>query len=204
VEDRGERVNKSTAIAILAAGSSRRLGTPKQLLQFEGESLLRRAVHTAVSAGVPTVVIIGAFASLMEEEIQGQPVTVVKNGDWEEGIASSVRCAVLHLPADADAILLMTVDQPRVTAHLLKKIIRAYQTNGFSLVACRYGGTVGIPALYDRSLFPELLALRGDIGAKPVIETHLDRVFLIDAQECCFDIDARGDWLSDPGPLVVP
>jgi molybdenum cofactor cytidylyltransferase len=199
-----ERVASPITIAILAAGSSVRMGAPKQLLQFEGISLLQRATHTALSAGCPVLVVVGASSVRMRVELEGEPITIVENDAWKEGVASSVRCAIQHLSPDTDAILVMTVDQPLVTRGLLEKIVKAYHATGGPLVACRYADTIGVPALYARSLFAELLTLRGDTGAKPIIEKHRGEAQLIDAPECAFDIDTPEEWASGSGGLALP
>jgi molybdenum cofactor cytidylyltransferase len=169
------------------------MGSPKQLLLYEGQTLLRRAVHAALSAGCQTMVVTGASSARMKEELAGETVAIVENTLWEEGVGSSVRCAIQHTPTDADAVLIMTVDQPLVSPELLKKIIEAYRAGGAAVVASRYAGTEGVPALFDRSLFFELLLLHGDTGAKEVIRRHFAQARLIDAPECAFDLDRPED-----------
>lgn len=176
-------------IAILAAGSSTRLGHPKQLLKIRGESLIRRTARTALATHLPVSIVLGSTAETIQNELQGLPVAILLNSEWQEGLASSVRCAVGYAAGAADALLIMTVDQPLVTEALLKRLVDTFLAGAVSLVACRYAGTVGVPALYSRALFPELAALHGDIGAKSVIERHRTDAALIDFPEGAVDID---------------
>jgi molybdenum cofactor cytidylyltransferase len=169
------------------------MGTPKQLMQFQGASLLHRAVHTALLTHFPVMVITGAFSEKVRGELSGEPVTIIENVSWQEGIASSLHCAIRHCPDETEALLVMTVDQPLVTPDLLERIVGMYEPTEVSLVACRYAGTVGVPALYDRSLFPDVLGLVGDVGAKPIIQRHAARARFIEAPECAFDIDRPED-----------
>lgn len=184
----------SVGIAILAAGASTRMGRPKQLLCVEGETLIRRAVRTALATGYPVMVIIGSGADAMKRELSGMPVSILENTEWREGIASSLRCAVRHLPEGVGAILVMTIDQPLVTVDLLTSIMEEYAATSAPLVACRYAGTLGIPALYSRALFPDLLALSGDAGAKRIIEKRHREAHLIDFPGGAVDIDTPEGW----------
>jgi molybdenum cofactor cytidylyltransferase len=185
--------SKRIIAVILAAGASTRMGTPKQLHMYEGKSLLRRAVHTALEAGFPTLVVVGSSAEKIKGDLAGEPVQIVENPGWKEGVASSVRCAVQNVTDGADAIIIMTVDQPLVTGDLLKRIAGTYESSGAEVVACRYADTVGVPALYDRKIFGELLNLSGDVGAKQVIQRHAGQARFIDAPECAWDVDRPED-----------
>jgi molybdenum cofactor cytidylyltransferase len=163
------------AIAILAAGASRRLGRPKQLLPYHGTTLLRHAAQTALDAGCgPVVVVVGSDSTLMETELRGLAVTVILNDAWEEGMSSSIHAAVREVQANfpaVSAVLLMLCDQPGVSAALLREIVFAYR-GGHPIVACEYAQTIGVPALFGRGFWPGLLALRGDRGAKSVIQAN--------------------------------
>jgi molybdenum cofactor cytidylyltransferase len=172
------------------------MGAPKQLMRFQGESLLCRAVHTALLTRFPVLVVTGAYSEKMGGELSGEPVTIIENKLWQEGLASSLRCAIRHCPDETEAILVMTVDQPLVTVDLLERIVGTYEGTEVPLVACRYAGTVGVPALYDRSLFPELSGLVGDVGAKQIIQRHSARARFIEAPECEIDIDRPEDALG--------
>lgn len=160
---------------ILAAGASRRLGRPKQLLLEGGETLLGRAIRLAHEAGAsPVLVVLGAERESIRETLGRRGDTVlVENDAWQEGIASSIRAglhaAERHAPFSA-GVLLMTCDQPRLTReHLRLLIARFHRQFEPGVVASKYAGTRGVPAIVPRSAFPLLEALEGDSGARGIL-----------------------------------
>ena len=163
-------------LILLAAGGSRRLGSPKQLVtDAEGRSLVRRAAETALgSACRPVVVVLGAAAEAVQAEIAGLPLTVSVNPEWQTGLASSLK-AGLNMLAEAhalDAVVVMLCDQPQVTSALLDSLVAAHAGTGHEIVACEYDGVLGVPALFGRMLFGTLAALAGDEGARKVIKNY--------------------------------
>lgn len=183
---------------VLAAGSSSRMGTPKQLLRFEGETLLRRAALAALGAGCrPVVVVTGAHAGRTREELRGLGVLEVVNELWETGMASSVRAglgALLEADADASAVVLTLCDQPHVTSEIIAALVAAHRDGGRTVVASRYGGGFGVPALFDRSLFPELARLEGQAGAKQVIKRHARGAHFVSFPGGAADVDTPDDF----------
>ncbi|MEP6788662.1 MAG: nucleotidyltransferase family protein [Acidobacteriota bacterium] len=185
-------------IVILAAGGSARFGKPKQLLQFQGASLLRRAVDTALlSDGVKVVVVLGEGSQVLMNEIDGLPVTIAVNDDWRSGISSSIKIGLKKL-LDAEsglaAAIIMLCDQPLVNADMISALIDGFRSSRKPIVASRYQGTLGVPALFAREMFEELLDLKGDVGAKPIINRHASNVCEIDAPEATPDIDRPEDY----------
>ena len=183
---------------ILAAGSSSRMGRPKQTLQFQGESLIRRAALAALGAGCsPVVVVTGANAELMRSELEGLDVREVLNSLWETGMASSIRVGVEGLvaaAADADAAVVMLCDQPHVTANVISDIIAAHRTTGKAIVASTYGGSFGVPALFSREFFAELEQLEGAAGAKQVIHRHASLAHFLAFPSGEVDVDTPDDF----------
>jgi len=161
------------AAIILAAGASTRMGHPKQLLKLGAERLLERAVRVAEHAGcAPVVVVLGASADVILAECALDRATVAINPEWREGMASSVRCGVRQIAGRCDAALLMVCDQPAVTAdHLRKLLDRCTDLCVGGPVASSYGGRRGVPACFPASQFGELLLLRGDSGARLLLES---------------------------------
>lgn len=156
---------------ILAAGASRRLGRPKQLVLSRGETLLEHTVKAAIEAGFgPVRVVLGAAWEESKKAIQDLPVEIRLNGGWKEGMASSIRLGLDALPPDAEAVLLLACDQPALDAKLLRSLLDAHRRDAEAVVACTYGDTRGIPALFPRRCLPDLLALRGDRGAKALLQ----------------------------------
>jgi len=186
---------KDVSIVLLAAGPSRRLGKPKQLLPYKECSLIRAVTKTAItSKSVRTYVVIGAEAGRVHEEIADLPVVVLDNSQWSEGMSSSIRLGIAALPAATDAALILLCDQPLVSVGLLDQMIDTYCSSRTRIVACEYGGTLGAPAIFDRSLFTSLSELRGDRGAKQIIAHHVNEVARVSFLEGTMDIDTMNDY----------
>jgi len=156
---------------ILAAGASRRLGQPKQLVRIGDETLLGRTVRVAMESGAgPVFVVLGAHRERITDEVDLTGVHAVFNPDWERGIASSIGAGIVTLQQklpDATATLLMVCDQPRLTAEHLRELTAVFDTRAeATIVASTYAGIAGIPAIFPASEFEALLGLRGDEGAR--------------------------------------
>jgi len=179
---------------ILAAGSSSRLGTPKQLLQFRGESLIRRTAEAACNSTAGEVVaVIGYHAPDMRAALGGLRVRVLENLLWRKGISSSIRHAIASLPPRTDGALLMVADQPMLTAGHLDALIRTFHQGPQRAVASAYGESAGVPAIFPRALFGELLLLEGDTGAKRVLLAHKEDLVTLAWPDGAFDIDTARD-----------
>jgi len=199
-------VGQKIAVVVLAAGASRRLGQPKQRLPYRGVTLLRHVVAQALEAGLgPVVVVLGAWAKEVAHDLEGLPVHIAINPQWPEGMASSLRCGVRKVQKgfpEASALMVVLGDQPLVSSPLLRRLAEAYLESSALVGACQYGGTLGPPAIFDRRLWPELLALKGDVGAKSVIKAHPYEIVIIPFPEGGVDIDSPGDWASFLGRLA--
>lgn len=198
---------------ILAAGASSRLGRPKQLLtDNSGQSMLCRAVDTALASICrPVVVVIGANADQLRDDLNGltHAIDIVENKEWDEGMGSSVRAGIEWLSsyhasyhgdhrtahnATVEAIVIMLCDQPFITPELINRLVKNYFTSGKAIVASEYSNTIGVPALFSRPLFAELLRLSGNEGAKKIITRHADEVACINFPEGAVDIDTPFDY----------
>ena len=192
---------------ILAAGSSSRMGSPKQTLQFRGESLLRRAALAALGAGCrPVIVVTGAHSELSRRELEGLAVREVLNTGWETGMASSIRAGVeglVNADADADAAVLMLCDQPHVTADIISALVAAHRATGWPVVASTYGGSFGVPALFSRPLFAELTRLEGMSGAKEIIKRHASEAHFLPFQGGEVDVDTPDDFSHLLNPTAL-
>jgi molybdenum cofactor cytidylyltransferase len=192
-------------IIILAAGASTRMnGEPKQLLEFEGKTLLRRAAETALSSGAsPIVIVLGANAEKLLPAIKDLPVLPVINENWATGMGGSIKTGLsvlLEENTDIEAALLMLCDQPFVTAETLNRLVETFQKTKKPIAVCEYADTIGVPALFAREMFAELSDLQGDAGAKTVIKKHAADVAPTPAPEAAFDVDTQADFqklLSD-------
>ena len=184
-------MHTGTHIVILAAGSSSRLGRPKQLIDWRGRPLLAHLAEQALATKAPVTVILGAHAEAIRPALDRLPAEVVQNPDWGEGMSSSIRLAVSRI--EGDSLLFMTCDQPHVSTGLLARIIHEHTSGRHSIVASEYTDILGVPALFDRSLFPELLNLTGDTGAKALIRQHLAQTHRIPFPAGALDLDTDED-----------
>ena len=188
----------SCGIVILAAGASTRLGNPKQLLRYRGKTLLDHTVNEAINAKADTVVvIIGKNADLIQKEIDKEKVRVVINKDWEEGMASSVRFGLgtlLKIKPYIDAVIFMVCDQPHISSSILNELIITQQRTTKQIVTCNYGESIGPPALFHKKYFRELAKLKGDVGARNIIQQNMHDVATIEFPEGKIDIDTKGDY----------
>lgn len=171
------------------------MGTCKQLLEYEGRSLLRHTAEIAVSSQASTtIVVLGADATRLRAELAGLPLKLTENVRWEDGIGSSIRAGVSELPSTVAGVIIMLCDQPLVSRELLNTIIEAYRSSGKGIVASEYAGTQGVPALFDRSFFPALLSFNGNTGAKSLILGRPGDVHGIPFPEGSIDIDTPADY----------
>ncbi|WP_017721223.1 nucleotidyltransferase family protein [Kamptonema formosum] len=185
-------------LVLLAAGASTRMGTPKQLLLYQGRSLLRHSAEVAVASKCrPVAVVLGASAGLLRNEVRHLSVRVVENEQWAEGISSSIRRGIEALnagPTELEAVVIMLCDQPFVSAESINKLVDTYSLSGQPIVASEYAGTLGVPALFSRRLFSELASLSGDRGAKDIIRNYSQYVACIPFSEGATDIDTLEDF----------
>jgi len=174
------------------------MGSPKQLLPLDGESLIRRAAKAALASQcVAVFAVVGAHAAAVTHELAGLPLTIVRNPHWQYGLGSSIRVGIEAVSASAipfDAALVMLADQPAVSTALLDRLIESADTASAGLVACEYAGTVGSPALFARRHFDALRNLRGDRGGKVVLAAHADAVVRIPFPQGAIDLDTREDY----------
>jgi molybdenum cofactor cytidylyltransferase len=168
---------KNINILLLAAGSSSRLGSPKQLVEIDGEPLLCASARTALrSEANHVVVVLGHNASHLENVLADVPVKICTNEDWHTGMGSSLNRGVselMRIDPEMDGILVMVCDQPHVSTDHLNKLIYRFRQSGKMLVASQYHGTIGVPALFDKSYFDELLTLYPEAGARTLIRKHI-------------------------------
>jgi molybdenum cofactor cytidylyltransferase len=192
--------NNSIGIIVLAAGASSRMKKPKQLLQFEGKSLLKRAVETAIdSIYQPVIVVLGANFELTKAEIEDLPVEIVHNGDWQSGLSSSIKTAIenlLKIAPNIAACVIALADQPFITATHLNLFAETFPQSDDLIIAAEYNGTIGVPAIFSREVFDDFNELLGDKGAKPIMKKYRDRLTTIDLPEAAFDIDTPQDFQS--------
>lgn len=187
---------KGAAAVVLAAGASSRMGRPKQLLAFRGQSLLRRAARVALEAGRnPVAVVLGAEAARVRPELAGLAVTVAVNPDWEDGPGTSVRLGLAAVEAaDPDAVLFLLCDQPLVDAEHLCRLLAEFRVSGRPMVASAYAGVVGVPALFARECFAALRSLPPAAGARQLLSRNPDAVTAVPFPAGAVDLDTPADY----------
>ncbi len=191
-------MSASIAAMVLAAGASRRLGQPKQLLKYRGETLIERAIRMANEAGAaPVIAVLGAHFEIICASIALNDSILSINDRWQRGIATSIQSGLRTLEVvgkDAAGILIMSCDQPRLTAEHLRALIEAFNAQGQrAIVASAYAGVHGVPAVFPRSVFTDLRTLKGDQGARALFAHPPCSLIALNFEGGEVDIDQPGD-----------
>jgi molybdenum cofactor cytidylyltransferase len=182
---------------VLAAGASTRFGSAKQLIRIAGRPLLQTVVARAAEAvGNAVIVVLGARADELAPLLKHSADSVVINRDWREGLASSIRTGVARLPAACAAVMLVLADQAAVTAEDLKRLAAAWRRQPQYSAAAHFGTTTGAPAIFPRSRFRDLAELRGDVGARTLLQRDPDRVVRVPMARAALDLDTPEDLLA--------
>ena len=183
---------------MLAGGVSSRLGSAKQLLSYNGKTLLKHAVDEATNSSADfVVVVLGANAETCINEIDAARASVVENKEWKKGMASSLIAGLktlLQQQISVDGVIFMVCDQPFVSSLVLNNLINTHKETGKAVVASNYGEAIGPPAFFHESFFSQLMQLKGDEGAKKIIQQHKDEVATILFPEGQVDIDRKEDY----------
>nr|WP_295933365.1 nucleotidyltransferase family protein [uncultured Dyadobacter sp.] len=185
-------------IIILAAGNSSRLGEPKQLLQFQGKSLIRHVTEAALeTVGANVIVVTGSNPKLIGKELEGLPCKSAFNVGWSEGMSSSIKTGInalqLHNPLIKGAVLAVS-DQPFVSAETFRAIIGLSQQTQTGIVASQYANSLGTPAFFAASYFPALMQLSGAEGAKKLFNRYAEDVSKYPFPQGSVDIDTQDDY----------
>jgi molybdenum cofactor cytidylyltransferase len=185
-------------LVLLAAGGSARLGTIKQLLVFQGRTLLRHAAEEAAASGChPVVVVLGAYADWLARELVDLPVLVAYNAAWRTGMGSSIRTgvgALIGAETAVEGVVITVCDQPLCDASVIRRLVEGHACGVRRIVSASYAGVCGVPTLFDGRLFPQLLALDGQQGAQRILEAHGDEVFPIPFTAGAVDVDTPEDF----------
>jgi xanthine dehydrogenase YagT iron-sulfur-binding subunit len=187
-----------TGILILAAGNSSRLGRPKQLLEFNGTTLIGHITDQALAAATAVVLVIEGAVSL-KQALSGRDINILSNPRWPEGMASGIALGVATLkPLNLDTLIITGCDQPAVTTALFRRLIDTRRSTGKGMIASAYAGITGTPALFTRNYFDDLQSLTGHKGARSLLQTYSDDLAVIDFPEGAFDVDTETDAAKLP------
>ena len=180
---------------VLAAGVSSRMGTDKLLLKIGGTSVLRRAVSTAVSAGLdPVLVVVGSNRVELAAELAGLEHTLIENIESARGIGSSLRAGITAVPEDAAGAVVMLADMPFVTADLLRELLACWRESSAPLAISLYGEVAAPPMLYGRALFAELRDTEREVTGKMMVQRHRSEAVAIALPEAALaDLDTPAD-----------
>jgi molybdenum cofactor cytidylyltransferase len=185
------------AAIILAAGASSRLGQPKQLVKIGGETLLRRTTRFAIEAGCsPVIVVLSRDVTMLTSQVDGLAASIVVNGDWQTGMASSLKAglqAVLLAHPDQAAVMILVCDQPRLNESVLRDLMEVRTVKGSKITASKYHDMLGVPAVFSRVVFSELMELTGEQGARSVMQRNPEQLSWVEFPDGIFDLDTPED-----------
>ena len=191
-------IRTEIGIILLAAGASTRMGQPKQLLPFKGETLIRHTAKVALQTTCrPVVIVIPLNQPLFQKELEDLNVILVESEDAAPGMSTSIHAGLVRMQVEAPqclAILFLVVDQPFINAAHLTNLVNASTESEKSIVASAYKDQLGVPALFDKKWFPALMQLTGDQGARKLLKAYPDEVHAISFPEGAFDLDTPENY----------
>lgn len=187
---------EKTPIIILAAGESKRLGFSKQLVHFQGDTLLNNSIKLACSISKNVTVILGAnFNEISKSITNKQTINILRNENWKSGMASSIKLGV-EFHRNADKILIMLCDQIYLTNSILLELFEKEKQSQKPIIACNYGEKIGVPILFNQTIFNDLMALSGDKGASAILKNHQESIESILFEKGIFDVDSPQDLIK--------
>ena len=186
--------NNKVAAIIIAAGGSDRLGFPKQLLKWHGKTLIEFIISIAIRTHLsPILVVLGAYFNQIDKIISKYPILIIRNKEWEEGKASSIRKGIEALPNKTQAVILFVVDQPLLNDSLINALVRLSRHESSEIIAPRVEGIQCNPVLFKRSTFKHLLGLKGNDGGKTIFPYFQVKWVDWKDKKVLFDIDSKKD-----------
>ena len=190
---------KNTGIILLAAGNSTRMGSPKQLLLYQGKTLLERIVDTSLQVfdNNKIILVLGANHSEIAFQIKDKITLISVNEEWESGMASSIKSGLQtllnHFP-EMERCFISVCDQPYLSSEVFIEMLKLADYSSKEIIAAEYAGTIGVPVLFSKKYFKKLLHLSGEQGAKKIIQQNMDDVNIFTFDEGAIDIDTPSDY----------
>jgi molybdenum cofactor cytidylyltransferase len=187
-------------LLLIAAGASKRMGQPKQLLAWGNESLVEHQIKVLLETENSLSVVLGAYSDKIIPIIEKFPVAIYLNADWKKGMGTSIAYGIkkmLEKESTADGILISLIDQPLITSIHFKKMLKLFQPGKDQIIVSNSNdGWSGAPVLFDATYFKELLKLKGDEGAKVIVRKYRNSAKLIDTADILKDIDTYESYLK--------
>jgi len=181
-------------IVILAAGSSSRLGQPKQLVLFKNEFLINYIIDQIGRGGISDIrIVLGSHFSEIKEHIKNKKLEIIQNPDWKEGISSSIKYGLSNLRTGTEAVLIFIVDQPFLNPKLIVKIMDKFGISKANIIAACVSGQIVHPVLYRKDVFAKLMELKGDIGGKAIFGKETVETINWEDERLLLDIDSISD-----------
>lgn len=188
----------NTGIIILAAGGSKRLGRPKQLLTYQGKTLLNIVSDAAVGTGLlPIVIVLGASAKEIGLAHGNSNIDYVINDNWQQGMSTSIEMGlstILSIKPSLENVIITVADQVFINTELFENLNTQQQVTGKGMIASAYSQTMGTPVLFNKKYFQHLLALEGDSGAKSLFKQHPSDIGTVAFDKGSIDIDTESDY----------
>jgi molybdenum cofactor cytidylyltransferase len=188
-------------IVILAAGASTRMGAPKQILPVFGTTMIKHLVNETFETKCdPITIVVGANKDKVVPELKNMPIAIIDNPAWATGMGSSIKMGLVGtymVAKDIDALIFMTTDMPYVNTDLLDKLVKKAIANpNKNMVACKYSNTLGIPVLFKKPRFEDILDLKPAEGAKYLLKKYRDEVVYVDFELGKIDLDTKEQYFE--------
>jgi molybdenum cofactor cytidylyltransferase len=187
-------------ILLLAAGSSTRMGQPKQLLPWGEQTLIEHQIQILLKTEHPVNVVLGSSSNLILPVIEKFPINVFLNTEWESGMGSSISFGIRQIIQkfpDADGVLITLLDQPMIQTAYLQTMLDAFRSGSQQIIISQSSsGWTGVPVLFDRCYFKDLVELRNEEGAKRLVKRHEENVIQLDAGELLEDMDTFDTYIQ--------
>lgn len=186
------------AMVILAAGESTRMGSPKQLFPWKNTTLLGNTIEQGLASNVDSVfVVLGAYSKAISEKINKYNITILDNKNWTLGMGSSIACAMDYIERNNlyfDAVLIALSDQPLIDLKYYNQLNNSFINNNKNIIASQLKSRVGVPAIFGNNYIKRLSKLNKDIGARTIIATNIDDVYVVNLGDLNPDIDTEDDY----------
>jgi molybdenum cofactor cytidylyltransferase len=190
---------KNIAIVILAAGKSSRMNSIKQLEKINNKTLLEITLDKIKSLASENIFcVLGSNSEKIKSEINTENIQFIENSNFEEGLSSSIVAAIKHFEhkkINFDGIFILLADQPLIEVTYFDKMLNLFQENNSTIIASNYGKKTGVPAIFPKKYFSDLLLLKGDKGAKDFINKKKSEIIYPKTTTNFLDIDTQEDLL---------